>query len=169
MHKNIFITVLFLVLIISCGKQNKQSKLEKIYTKNISSFIEICWNEKDFAPLNKIIDNDYSRTVNNVTIVENLNELEANMKVLFIGFPDLFVKINEITFNENQAYFHWVFTGTNTGVFGEIPATGKKVIVKGFTIIHFNKKGLIFHEDVHYNELDLLQQLGYTFTPPNVE
>jgi len=79
------------------------------------------------------------------------------------------VKINEITFNENQAYFYWVFTGTNTGVFGEIPATGKKVIVKGFTIVHFNNEGQIFHENVYYNELDLLQQLGYTLLPPIVD
>ena len=169
MHKNIFITALVLVLIISCEKQNKQSKLEKIYTKNLSFFIEVCWNEKDLTPLNEIVDNDYSRIVNNVTIIENLSELEAIMKVLFIGFPDLFVTIEKITFENNKAYLYWSFTGTNTGIFGEISATGKKVIVRGFTIIHFNNNGLIFHEDVHYNELDLLQQLGYTLNPPNVE
>lgn len=169
MRKIIFNTVLILFLIVSCEKQNKQLKMEKIYTKNLSTFIETCWNEKDLIPLNKVVDNDYSRIVNNVTIVENPNELEANMKVLFLGFPDLFVTIEEITFESNKAYLYWSFTGTNTGIFGEISATGKKVIVRGFTIIHFNNNGLIFHEDVHYNELDLLQQLGYTLNPPNVE
>ncbi len=169
MHKNIFTTALVLLLIFSCDEQNRQLKLENIYTKNISTFIETCWNKKDLSPLNEIIDNDYSRIVNNVTIIENSNELEANMKVLFTGFPNLFVSIDKMVFKDNLVYFYWVFTGTNTGVFGEIPATGKKVIVKGFTIVHFNNEGQIFHENVYYNELDLLQQLGYTLLPPIVD
>jgi len=170
MFKKVFITALVLFLTLSCERQNNQSKLENIYTNHISTFIETCWNKKNLLPLNEIVDNDsYTREVNNVTIISNLNELEANMKVTFTGFPDLFVTINEITFNENKAYLHWTFSGTNTGVYGENPATGKKVLVKGFTIVHYNTDGQIFHEDVHYNELELLQQLGYILTPPNVE
>ena len=167
MNKKVIISTLFIFLFISCEKQNKQLKSEKIYQQNFAIFIETCWNKKDFSPLNKIVDLNYSRTVNNINIIENSNQLKANMQVFITGFPDLFVKINDIVFKDNQAFLHWTFTGTNTGVFGENPATGKKIFIKGFTIIYFTNEGEILNEDVHYNELDLLQQLGYTLNKPN--
>jgi len=64
---------------------------------------------------------------------------------------------------------HWTILGTNTGVFGESPPTGKKIKINGITHIKFDNKGKIIYEDVFYNELLLLQQLGYTLLPPTLE
>ena len=63
----------------------------------------------------------------------------------------------------------WHSTGTNTGRFGELPATGKKVKIEGLSHLYFNEDGKMYQEDVFYNELNLLQQLGYSLNPPIVE
>ena len=64
---------------------------------------------------------------------------------------------------------NWTATGTNTGTFGELKATGKKIKVSGASRIEFDQEGKIIFEDVFFNELSLLQQMGHTLTPPVVE
>jgi len=164
-----FISSLLLIVIFSCDIWNNRERTEKDYQSKIDTLIEISWNNKDLSKIKNIFADDFTRVVNNVNIASNPNELEANMNVFFTGFPDLLITINNSSINKNQVYLNWTFTGTNTGEFGEVPATGKKVKVSGFSHIIFNEEGKILHEDVCYNELDFLQQLGYTLSPPIVE
>ncbi|MCF6222799.1 MAG: ester cyclase [Flavobacteriaceae bacterium] len=169
MNKNKLIWLLIFIMTFSCKEQNNQSELEKTYSINFSKFIENCWNNKDFLDFDKIIHKNYSRIINNVSVASSPNELKANIKVYHKGFPDLFIEINKVTFKDNLAFLAWTFNGTNTGIFGEKAATGKKVEVHGYTNVEFNKEGMILKEEIYYNELDFLQQLGYTLIPPNIE
>ena len=91
------------------------------------------------------------------------------MNVYFTAFPDLEVSLEETEIKGNKAFLQWQSTGTNTGIFGEMAATGKKVKINGLSHLYFDDTGKLYREDVYYNELDLLQQLGYTLTPPNLE
>lgn len=169
MNKNKLIWLLIFISTFSCKEQNNQSELEKIHSNSLSIFIENSWNNKDFSDIDKIIDKNYLRIINNVSVASNPNELKANIKVYHKGFPNLFLEKNKVTFKDNLAFLAWTFNGTNTGIFGENPATGKKVEVHGFSAIQFNKEGKILKEEIYYNELDFLQQLGYTLIEPNVE
>lgn len=153
---------------VSCMDQNT-SKQEKLYSGNLSKYVEKSWNNKDFSLFDNIIDISYLRVLNNVNIATNPRELKANISVFHRGFPDLSIEINTAAFKSNKAYLAWTFKGTNTGIFGENPATGKKVEVHGYSVIAFNKEGKITREDVYFNELDFLQQLGYTLLLPNFE
>jgi len=63
---------------------------------------------------------------------------------------------------DNTQFTHWEMTGTNTGEFAGSPATGKKVKITGLSRIHFNGDGKVDEENVFYNELDLMKQLGKT-------
>ena len=112
---------------------------------------------------------NYVRKMNNVTVATNREELKASMNVFFTGFPDLQLANPDRYIFENDAFVYWTFTGTNTGVFGEVPATGKKAEVSGLSHLHFNDDGKLLSEDVYYNELELLQQLGYVLAAPNLE
>jgi predicted ester cyclase len=64
---------------------------------------------------------------------------------------------------------HWIFTGTHTGLFADVIATGKKVRINGFSHFYFNKDGQIYQEDIFYNELEFLQQLGYSLEAPRLK
>ncbi len=169
MKRIIFISSILLILVFSCDNRDNRLSIEKDYQSKIDTLIEISWNNKDLSKIKNIFADDFTRIVNNVKIASSPNELEANMHVFFTGFPDLIISINNSSIKNNQVYLNWTFSGTNTGEFGEVPATGKKVKVNGFSHIIFNKEGKILHEDVCYNELDFLQQLGYTLSPPIVE
>lgn len=169
MNRVKFISAIFFIILFSCNNQRDLKKIENDYNKKIETFITTCWNKKDLSEIENIFADDFNRIVNNINIASNPQELEAIMNVYFTGFPDLSITINNSFIKDNKAFFNWTFTGTNTGVFGEVQATGKKVKLTGFATIVFNDEGKILHEDVYYNDLDFLQQLGYSISPPIVE
>ncbi len=60
----------------------------------------------------------------------------------------------------------WTITATHTGLLHGIPPTGKSVRFSGMAIDRV-VKGKIVEEWVYFNMLDLLQQLGFSLTPPS--
>ena len=164
----IFVTLL--LFITSCNNQKiEQAEKEKTIKTNIKTLVEDCWNKKDLTSLHSITTEDVIRKVNGLTVSTSRNELEASMTIYFIGFPDLVITNSNISIKDNLAFIDFTFSVTNTGVFAGTPPTGKKVKISGFSILHYTDEGKMYLEDVHYNELDLLQQLGYTLNPPILE
>ena len=166
------LSVLLLVVVLTCKKGHNDetiTKQEQAITTNFNSFIENAWNYKNMDSLKSVSVKNFIRHLNGIQVASNQNEMVANMNIFFIGFPDLEVSIENRTIKDNQLFAHWTFKGTNTGLFGEAPATGKSIIVSGYSELSFDMEGKIIQEDVYYNELQLLQQLGYTLNPPNVD
>ena len=157
------------MLVISCNNQQIDKKsIQDIIITNNNTFVEYCWNNRDFSKLSSIATENLVRNLNGIKVATNQKEMAANMNVFFIGFPDLKVTLNNTYIINNLVFTDWTFIGTNTGEFGETPATGKKVKVSGFSIVYFNSEGKMYQEDIYYNELEFLQQLGYTLNPPIV-
>ena len=169
MIKIFIIASLLLVTSGACNQNDHRQEIEKVNERAVVSFIASVWNDKDISSLDLYFSNQLTRRVNNVEIASSMQELSANIQVYFTGFPDLNLNINEIFACRDQVFMNWTITGTNTGVFGEFPATGKKIKVSGITRIDFDETGKFIYEDVFYNELALLQQLGYSLTPPAFE
>ncbi len=170
MKLNLFILFFFLLL-VSCnkGEAEKEILLENNYRVTMNILIDSCWNAQKTEQLKIISDEKFIRIMNGIEMAGNQEEIKAHMNVFFNGFPDMKLVLNEIYNSNNHVFIKWTFTGTNTGIFGESPATGKKVKILGFSSVLFNTQGKIIKEDVFYNELDLLQQLGYTMKLPIVE
>jgi len=166
------LSIILLVLVLTCKSvHNDELKIiqEQAITTNFNSFVENAWNFKNMDSLRSVSVDTMIRHLNGIQVASNQNEMEANMNIFFKGFPDLKVSILNSTIKDNQLFAHWTFKGTNTGIFGEAPATGKSIIVSGYSELSFNTEGKIIQEDVYYNELQLLQQLGYTLNPPVVD
>ncbi len=170
------ITIVFSVigfLLLSCKnqatKQNEIETYEEVISGTYNEMIEDCWNLKDFEKLRNITSENFVRNVNGITVARNRNEMEAAMNVYFTGFPDLQIRLSNTVKKENRIFTQWTTSGTNTGVFGEVPATGKKASFSGYTVGYFNDEGILTQQDVYYNDLELLQQLGYSLNPPIVE
>jgi len=173
LHYSFFIALLLSV--VSCNNTtpiDKQAVIlakEKMIETKIETFINSYLNKKNETVLNTILIEDYVRRVNGITVASNSEELKASMNIFFIGFSDLQI-INERSYiKDNEVFVHFTFTGTNTGVFAEAPATGKKVKVSGLSHFYFNEEGKMYQEDVFYNELGFLQQLGHSLIPPVTE
>lgn len=147
------------------ASQSREHLLKATY----NNFIENAWNNGNMDSLRAVSATNYIKHLNGIQIAANQSEMEANMHMYFTGFPDGRVSVKNIEVNNDQLYANWVYTATNTGIFGEFPATGKKISIHGFTKIRFNEIGKMAREEVYFNELELLQQLGYTLNPPVVE
>ena len=63
----------------------------------------------------------------------------------------------------NKLYVTWTFSGTNNGPFFNQPPTNEQVKNYGSAIWTFNDKGQPIREDIFFDWMDVLTQLGYTF------
>ncbi len=142
---------------------------EALILDSYQTFIDHAWNQKDMDSLRAVSVENYTRTLNGIRVAGNQHEMEAIMKVCFTGFPDGRLSLESAMAKDVHLVTKWTFRGTNTGVFGENPPTGKRVDISGFSEIRFNGIGKIIREDIYYNELELLQQLGYTLIPPDLK
>jgi steroid delta-isomerase-like uncharacterized protein len=172
MKMNIVMSALIMLLFFSCkehgadnGGQVSQDLKSNLMKKNFDRFIESL-NNKDLVAFRQVSINDCIRNLNGITVARHQNEMEANINVFFNGFPDAKVTADEVSTSDNLLFARWTLAGTNTGNFGDYPPTGKKVKVSGCSSVQFNEQGQMVREDVYYNELELLQQLGYTLNPP---
>ncbi len=167
------ITIFFLTVLtvfISCKKDSKTVLSVPILQANLDNYVELCWNKKNIKnDLKTLVSTDFKRSLNGINVVQNAQEMKAHINLYTTAFPDLKVSIIKSTFHKQKVFVLWSFSGTNTGNYGEIPATGKKVTVSGSSTIQFNDNGSLSSEVTYYNELDLLQQLGYELIPPSLE
>ncbi len=166
---------LFLLLLLASalccknGNQELTQEREEVLAQKVGSWIDTCWNKQNFEVLEELTTSQYVRHLNGVKVAQGKTELKAHLQMFFTAFPDLKISADDLHYKDQMAFLHWNAQGTNTGVFGEVPPTGKKVNINGLSHLSFDKEGKIIQEVVYFNELELLQQLGYTLLPPNME
>ena len=161
------IRIAFLLFIFcSCTQNDDRAEQERQNLKTAIAFVDATWNNQDLNNLNIYFSNEFTREVNNIEDAANLIELTAIYNIYFTAFPDLHYTIEQITQIDNQLFMNWSMTGTNTGVFGDYPATGNKVEINGITRLDFDEQSKIVHQSIFYTELALLQQLGYVLEKP---
>ncbi len=161
--------VFFFLLLGACSPADANKDIEEQNKKTIESYVDTIWNKKELDSLDVYFSSKFIRKVNNIDLAVNNAELTANINILFTSFPDLQMNIEYITAAADKVFMNWTITATNMGGFSDHPATGQKVKVSGITRIDINEKGKIIYENIYYNELSLMQQLGYTLSIPNIE
>ena len=72
------------------------------------------------------------------------------------AFPDMVVRMDSATGENNRATFHWTWTGTNTGPGG----TGRSVRISGYEEWTFSADGLIAQSSGHYDEAEYQRQMS---------
>jgi len=175
MKTQYFLFIVILLSVVSCNntpqtdKQSDKQIKEKIIEGKITTFIDSYLNKKDETVLNDILTENYVRRINGITVASNLEELKAAMNIFYRGFPDLQITNEKSYIVNGEVFIHFTFMGTNTGLFAEETATSKKVKISGLSHLYFNDEGKMYQEDVYYNELDFLQQLGHSLIPPVTE
>lgn len=78
---------------------------------------------------------------------------------LFAGFPDARWTIEDQFAEQNRVVTRWIFSGTHTGTFVGIDATGKPLHSSGISI-HRIVAGKIAEEWVEWDTLGTMQQWG---------
>ena len=89
----------------------------------------------------------------------SLEDFKQMVGGLLIAFPDLHFTVNDQFASGEKAGFRWTATGTNTGPFGEMPATGRKIEIEGI-IIDQVENGKVKHRWELWDQMAMMQQLG---------
>ena len=157
--------VILLCFAFGCQQQVEEGITEEEAQVFTDRILEM-WNEANLT----IVDEVYAPEIvrHDCGVPEDivgLENMKNYLKNLLNAFPDLNLTVDEMIVAGNKMVQRWTFTGTNTGSMNEMPPTDKKVLFSGVSIGHFvNGKAVEIWD--FYNALDMMQQLGFTLTPP---
>lgn len=136
------------------------SQLEANKT-TVRHFYEEGWNRKNFGIVDQAHAADWVHHDKS-----NPNDLEGGpegnkkrMRELSAAFPDIHFQIEDMVAENDKVAVRFTATGTQTGQFGPIPPTGKKVRMDGF-ILHQLRDGKIVEDWVVRDTFGLMVQLG---------
>ncbi|MFQ6108196.1 MAG: ester cyclase [Candidatus Aminicenantales bacterium] len=167
---SMIIPVFFLLcLTAGCQKQVEKGITEEEINVITDKILEI-WNEGNLALIEEVYSPDTvvrtSNTPEDIVGSEGIKNWVTNSRT---AFPDFHMTFDEIIVKGDKIVTKWTFTGTNTGTltmpFGKLPPTGKEVHVTGLAINRV-ENGKAVEELVVFNVLEMMQQMGFTLTPP---
>ena len=162
--------IILMVFLSGCrSEESKESSESHSHERLVLEYVDSGWNARDTPELSNILSENFVRNLNGLQVVQGVMEMQAYIQNYLNAFPNLKITVEQIVKSDKQVVAVWIFEGTNTGEFGEFTPTGKKARVSGISLFTFAADGKISQEDTFYNELYLLQQLGYTLKPPNLE
>ena len=166
--KKIIFSILALSLI--AGSASCQEKIDNEKEKKVlvDKYLE-AWNEGNLSLFEELLSPEIVR--HTVDIYEDIIGIEAFkehvtlQRTTFSGFN---VTLDELIIKGDNMVGRWTLTGTNTGPFGELPPTGKKVKFSGVEVSHV-VDGKMVEQWVYYNQAAIFTQLGFTITPPETQ
>lgn len=114
------------------------------------------WSSQKPVSLAAFYEEDGSLRVNAGAPSVGRAAITAKAQEFMTAFPDMVVKLDEISGVGSHATFHWIWTGTNTGPGG----TGKAVRITGYEEWTFGAHGLIAESLGHYDEDEYTRQVN---------
>jgi steroid delta-isomerase-like uncharacterized protein len=89
--------------------------------------------------------------------------ITATAQGFMTAFPDMVVKLDQVSQEGSHAIFRWIWTGTNAGPGG----TGKAVRISGYEEWTLAADGLIAESKGHFDEVEYQRQLKTGAPTPN--
>lgn len=126
------------------------------------------FNAHDLEAVNRLAAPDIVVTAPGDMVFKGPQQAKEFDQSWLTAFPDAHVEPTQIIAQGNHVVVQGVFTGTHSGTFktpmGDIPATGHKV--KGeYTEVFEIDRGLVKRQDVLFDRVQLMTQLGLTPAP----
>lgn len=148
------ILVIVVVLAAGCQQRPDYSKeLKPIFDK----YYEV-WKTGNVGELDAIFDPNFVRHADKISSAKNLAELKKVITEFTKTFSDIKLVSEEEIFSENKFAGRWSFIAKDV-------VTGLSISQWGINIIHF-KDGKIVEEWDGFDNVPMLEQLGFTTTPP---
>jgi SnoaL-like domain len=113
------------------------------------------WSSQDPASLAAFYEENGSLRVNAGAPAVGRAAVTAKAQEFMTAFPDMMVKLDQVTGDGSHAIFRWIWTGTNTGPGG----TGKSVRMTGYEEWTFGADRLIAESKGHYDDAEYQRQL----------
>ncbi|MES1198041.1 MAG: ester cyclase [Chitinophagaceae bacterium] len=147
-------------LFSSCNSSEKE-KADPVEA-NIKMYSHV-WDEIiNKGKLDMFNDSNFTKDVvmhASPTDIIGIDSARAYYANYLTGFSNITFTIKDVFGQGDKLVKHWNFSGTHTGVFFGIPATGKKVSLDGVTLVRMSN-GKIAEERDFFDNLDFMTQLG---------
>jgi steroid delta-isomerase-like uncharacterized protein len=139
----------------ACGRRHSMGDLMQLRRR----FDEEIVNGHNLDAIPKWFASDFVDHVEIPGMPPGVEGVTARHAMLFTAMPDIHIDIHDVLASGDTAAARFTITGTDSGGFMGMPATGKRVAVTGMDFMRF-RDGLIVE---HWGEMDMLgmlQQLG---------
>jgi len=143
-----------LTLVTGCKKA--EPPLDTAKLREFASDYAAAWSSQSpervaarFTPAGSLAVNDGEPAIGREAIA-------AKVKQVMTDFPDLSLKMDELSFFKGDIDFHWTLSGRNTGPGG----TGKAVKFSGYEEWTLAPDGLLATVNRYYDEDDYQHQLA---------
>src|SRR5262245_53962056 len=113
------------------------------------------WSSQNPVRLASFYNENGSLTVNGGAPSVGRTAIIETARGFMSAFPDMVVKMDQVTRDGSHAIFRWTWTGTNTGPGG----TGKSVRICGYEEWTIGADGSLAHSRGHYDEAEYQYQL----------
>lgn len=144
------------------GLKNKHG-MEQTETKKQTSLAETvidAWNTKDKNVIFSLYTEDFIREDLGTNKQYDLVGLGQVLDLYWNAFPDMFFELeDEIRGTEGKTVIVWKVTGTHKASFMNIPATNKRIIFYGISII-YQEEEKIKKVSYSWDEASMLRQMG---------
>jgi steroid delta-isomerase-like uncharacterized protein len=118
------------------------------------------WNAHDAERYVEFISDDYVWESDAFPFpIRGREAVKTVMQMYFAAFPDIQFEIETTVASGNFVAKAWIATGTHKGEFLGVPATNKRVSLRGCTMIEL-KDGKIVKSTAYSDRMALMQQLG---------
>jgi len=122
--------------------------------KIVQQFIDLAWNKRDVDSMANLFHDDVTYMGPRVNVQGKDNYLKL-LKGYMSVFSDSQFKVIDLVEENDKVLCYAEFTGVQSGPYGEIPASNKKVTFRLMSIVRL-KDGKIISEQEIFDEYGLL-------------
>jgi steroid delta-isomerase-like uncharacterized protein len=137
-------------------------KKEAKMTEPAAALIELkrIWNSQDREAIAGVFAADaVFRDMAFAVQKRGLAEIRELMYGTWRGIPDLHTELTRLIPHGDWVASEWTLTGTHTGDFPNLPATGRSISIKGVSITQVQDGKIVSQRD-YYDRASFLEQLG---------
>lgn len=119
-------------------------------------------NAADWNGLDSLMTQDFQRhsaATTEMPEITSLEQFKQMQQASLAGIPDQRVTVRSLTAEGDRVAVNAVYSGTNTGAMGDIPATGKAVRLPFLGVLRI-ANGKIAEMWVEWDNVAMLSQLG---------
>jgi steroid delta-isomerase-like uncharacterized protein len=135
--KNFACILVFAAILYSCNNTPAMDSMKTDANKaRVQSFYDQVINAHNPAMIDSFCATDFvDHNPDPGKSGKGIDDLKASFKDFFTGYPDVHEKTN-FMIAEGDTVMAWVtLTGTNSGAFGNTPATNKQIDIDGIDVI----------------------------------
>ena len=165
--KGMLSIVSIIFIVVSCT--SKQNVINDEEARTICNKLEEIYSNKNIENISDVLDSNYVLYSPFLkTGARGLEVTTYNIQSNSRSFPDYSFKIDSFYVVDNNLFYFWNATGTNTNLLGRMPSTGKSIDINGLTVAKV-KNGKIYEEHQFWNTMEFYTQLGFQIIPPQTE